>query len=203
MFLRSRRRLPAFFGAPFRLRGNVGSSIRALWVAKTLGRETASQFEQLPLALEFPTWKGLIAEPMTLPLRLQWRCRRCFMKATEGLNGDLNSGTVSKFALPWCAAQFEIGRYDSRKYYRVPDRARRIVELERCCQYRINLTHYTGRHRRAQDSPLTIVSRIRDKVALRSLPVQAAIGASHHGRSTMNGGTRPAHADFIRRNLMA
>jgi transposase len=85
-------------------------------------------------------------------------------------------------------------------YYSVPDRTRRIVEIEQLPdlvriidrgtvvaehsvlegrrQYRIDRRHRTGRpHPRTPDRPVTMVGRIGDHVPLRSLAVYEAIGA--------------------------
>jgi hypothetical protein len=86
-------------------------------------------------------------------------------------------------------------------YYSVPDRTRRVVEIEQLPdlvriidrgivvaehpvlegrrQYRIDRHHRMGRPTsRPQDRPMTVVGRIGDHVPLRSLAVYEAIGAS-------------------------
>ncbi|MEG8224041.1 IS21 family transposase, partial [Sphingomonas sp. HH69] len=86
-------------------------------------------------------------------------------------------------------------------YYSVPDRTRRIVEIEQLPdlvriidrgivvaehpvlegrrQYRIDRRHRTGRPQpRTPDRPMTMLGRIGDHVPLRSLTVYEAIGAS-------------------------
>jgi len=86
-------------------------------------------------------------------------------------------------------------------YYSVPDRTRRIVEIEQLPdmvriidrgvvvaehpvlegrrQYRIDQRHRTGRPQpRTQERPTTMIGRVGDHVPLRSLAVYEAIGAS-------------------------